>query len=767
VAGSDAQRAVGLEQFAGEGDQSELGAGRFRQLHGMGELLHEPGPAEEPLGQHGVAWFGLDEAVGPAEHARPPFQIEEPVGVRRSPVVQPQKSHPAREVVRLGLQVFEHLGAGREDDLLDRRAQGDFHQRGRLDADVQQIGHQAQDLGKRPFGGVLGLGKDFLDPGAEPFLALLEVFEDRYALGRSTVASAQFRQVVARTGELPFGLFEPRLGGGKLLLALVHPAREVLSLPVVLLQLLVEPVELRVQFAEALPALGLCGGGRFDLTLQGTDLVAYRGDRADLVQVGVFPLFVFLADLVEPADQLGQLAFFLDEASGDLLMVGFGCFDGLGGLVQLLLEIAGPGAHLGEPATIPGDLLFEVPTPASLVFERRLVSGDPLAVGGNPCLGRPDVLVDVAHAGFGVQQACLDKLGLGDLGVPLSAERGQFGLEFLEPIGQASPIDQAYLGAEFLEPVGVFRISPGLAGLHPHAAEPGFDLVDNVGQTQQVLFDPIEPPQRFEFLGLEEANAGRLLEDDPPVPGRGLQEDVHLALLDDAVGLGSHAGAAEQVADVAQPARLAVDEVFPLAAAVDAACDVDLGGVDREQMVGIVEREGDFGRIRRPARPRAVEDHIGHFLAAEALDALLAQDPLDGVDDVRFARPVRPHNDRNSGGELEEGLVGKTLEADDFQGFEHEEDTCVYKAATSGRGRSVPGAHRLAGGLARRCTGNTVSLVTTLCVLGPAQPVMLREVPLRPCRARPEVRSHAERGNESIVVLLRTTFHYSIKERPM
>ena len=90
-----------------------------------------------------------------------------------------------------------------------------------------------------------------------------------------------------------------------------------------------------------------------------------------------------------------------------------------------------------------------------------------------------------------------------------------------------------------------------------------------------------------------------------------------------------------------------------------------------QQVLGVVEGERDFGGVHGPAAARAVEDHVGHLLAAEALDALLAQHPLDGVDDVRLARAVRPDDDRDARRKLEPGLVGKTLETDEFEGLEH------------------------------------------------------------------------------------------------
>src|SRR4029077_7759755 len=68
---------------------------------------------------------------------------------------------------------------------------------------------------------------------------------------------------------------------------------------------------------------------------------------------------------------------------------------------------------------------------------------------------------------------------------------------------------------------------------------------------------------------------------------------------------------------------------------------------------------------------RAVEDHVGHFAAAQALGALLAEDPADGIDDVGLAAAVRPDDGRDPRREIELRLVGKALETDQFQSFEH------------------------------------------------------------------------------------------------
>ena len=144
------------------------------------------------------------------------------------------------------------------------------------------------------------------------------------------------------------------------------------------------------------------------------------------------------------------------------------------------------------------------------------------------------------------------------------------------------------------------------------------------------------------FLRFELADAGRLFEDQPPVARRRLQQHVDLALLDDAVGFGGDAGAGEQVADVAQPAGLAVDQILALAAAIDAARDVHVAASRWPAVRSLLSSVSVTSAV--PSGPRvgaAVEDDVGHFLAAERLGALRAEDPLDGVDDVGLARAVR------------------------------------------------------------------------------------------------------------------------------
>ena len=82
------------------------------------------------------------------------------------------------------------------------------------------------------------------------------------------------------------------------------------------------------------------------------------------------------------------------------------------------------------------------------------------------------------------------------------------------------------------------------------------------------------------------------------------------------------------------------------------------------------ETQPHFGGRRRLARVAAAEDDVFHPLATQALGALLAHDPRDGVGDVALAAPVRPDDGRHALVEGEFGAVGKRLESVDFQALQ-------------------------------------------------------------------------------------------------
>ena len=227
------------------------------------------------------------------------------------------------------------------------------------------------------------------------------------------------------------------------------------------------------------------------------------------------------------------------------------------------------------------------------------------------------------------------------------------------------------------QPIGHLPPPPGAGGLVFHGFQPCGDFTHDVGEPLTVLLGTLQPPERLGATNTESCDAGGLLEDGAAIPARGDEQRVDAALLDHAVGLRRRTRSGEQLADVAEARDGTVDEVFAFAAAVHPPGDLHVVGVERQLAGRIVEHERRLGGVERLARDRSGENHVGHVAAAQAADRLLAQHPLEGVDDVGFARTVRPDDDRDALGKLEAGPVGEALEAEQFERFEpgHEDSS--------------------------------------------------------------------------------------------
>src|ERR1700687_2021753 len=81
------------------------------------------------------------------------------------------------------------------------------------------------------------------------------------------------------------------------------------------------------------------------------------------------------------------------------------------------------------------------------------------------------------------------------------------------------------------------------------------------------------------------------------------------------------------------------------------------------------EPKPHLGCSRRLARVASAEDHILHAIAAQALGALLAHHPRDGVRHVALAAPVRADYRRDALVERQLGSIGERFETIDFETF--------------------------------------------------------------------------------------------------
>ena len=159
------------------------------------------------------------------------------------------------------------------------------------------------------------------------------------------------------------------------------------------------------------------------------------------------------------------------------------------------------------------------------------------------------------------------------------------------------------------------------------------------------------------------AEAGRLLDQQAAVLGLGGDDRLHAALGDDRVRLLAQAGVRERLEDVDQPAPRAVDAVLAVAGAVQAAHDRELGELDRQRAVGVVDDHLDLGGGAGLLAAGPAKDDVLHGLAAHCERGLLAHRPQHGVGDVRLARAVGPDDHADARVELQPRPVGERLEA--------------------------------------------------------------------------------------------------------
>jgi hypothetical protein len=127
--------------------------------------------------------------------------------------------------------------------------------------------------------------------------------------------------------------------------------------------------------------------------------------------------------------------------------------------------------------------------------------------------------------------------------------------------------------------------------------------------------------------------------------------------------LAANAAVAQQLRDVEEAARHAVDGVFAVAGAEQRAGDLHLVELDGEHAGVVVDRERHLGASERGLTGGTGEDDVVHLAGPDRRGSLSAEDPCDRVDDVGFARTIGADDDSNAGLEIDRGRVGKGLEA--------------------------------------------------------------------------------------------------------
>ena len=225
------------------------------------------------------------------------------------------------------------------------------------------------------------------------------------------------------------------------------------------------------------------------------------------------------------------------------------------------------------------------------------------------------------------------------------------------------------------------------ARLEREPADLRLQLGDQVADAGEVVARLRQPDRGLVALDLEALDAGRLLEQLAALLRAQRERGVDRPLPHDDELVRAEPALAEELDDVAQTRPGAVDEVLALAGPIGAPADRDLGEVDRQPAVGVVEGQDRLGHALRLALLGAGEDDVVGAAGAERPVRLLAEHPADRIGHVALARPVRADDRVHARLEDEPGRVGEGLEA-----VEPELLQAAHAGSGSVRHRSVASA---------------------------------------------------------------------------
>ena len=674
-----------------------LGEPRHRGLEGgdrLGQRLGGAGRLGAQVGQLGASAERSrrgarareeDRAAGPAEHAAalvqhlgagrggpdpggrrlldPQSAVQWPLGPADRAGIERQQHQRARLLLRVPSAHRGHRSFVADDDGVHPVTQQPLHQLGVLALRAHEVAQRSQ----HPSIEALADGEQGGGSGGQAHAVALELLQ-RVASGAElghgllglAAVGAMHRLPLPRGGDLVPGV----LRGGGAALGLVTQ----------------EPGPLDGAVAAALgvgqlgPQAGSLGRGlgnplpqRGELAIQGGPLALERALRVGQSLQSLLPLAHPLPLLPQPAaDLLLRLG-----PSGELLPDP-GVLDRRGLAVarcRLLLQrrALGPQLHLGplfagaEPPRLgvgqalagEGKIALE---PAELELDRRQPPRQigAMGLGRRAVSGR--VLAPVLGLGDPVPSGGQHLGQLGEPGLHVAHVRGEL-------LQQAAR--ERHLNRELL--FGELDVSFRLAALPGEASDLGLDFGDQILDPLEVDRGLLQAPLGAVLPVAIEADPGGLFEQAPPLVGAVGEQQVDHLRFDHDARVAAEPGAAEEILDVAQPHRGAVEQVVALARAGEAPGHHHLAVGDGEVAVAVVEVEGDLGDVHRAPGGGALEDHVLHLAAAEQPGRLLAQDPPHRVGDVGLAAAVGADDRRDAVLEGQGDAVGEGLEPGELQ----------------------------------------------------------------------------------------------------
>ena len=300
---------------------------------------------------------------------------------------------------------------------------------------------------------------------------------------------------------------------------------------------------------------------------------------------------------------------FLDQSAGQatklfharfqLALARGACGNVFGGFAQAGFERSGLSAERGDGFALRCDSRGEIGSLAHGLFdfERELRCAgfelsDLLEIEGDAIFGAVKI-----ESGLAEQVLRLAKLGIEIIGARAQAflfgfklvhgarfallggvhiaekffqARG-FDIEMLRAAGEHDAQQAAHLFAQL-------GVAPRLGCLALERSELLFDFDENVVDARKIDLRGFELGFREALFGLVHRDAGGFFDDRAAIHGLRIQDLADAALLDDGVAIGTETDAHENFLNVAKAGDAAIDQIFALSGAIQAAADDDFTG---------------------------------------------------------------------------------------------------------------------------------------------------------------------------------------------
>ncbi len=337
----------------------------------------------------------------------------------------------------------------------------------------------------------------------------------------------------------------------------------------------------------------------------------------------------------------------------------FGFLAGLFGLAQVVLQLTQALLAMLDALLDPGDIAthrIEAALHQIEAFRQVMVA-----------------VTQALDAGIGVALLGHQRLKADLLGADHRFTLADLLVEGLPAQGRQLRLELALLAPVLL----VFLRSLGLA---LQAFELAFEFFAQVGQAFEVLVGAPDTGLGFTTALLVFGDAGGLFDEVAQIFGTRLDQFGDHPLLDDRIAARAQPGAEEDIGDIPAPALGTVEVIRILRVAGDLAADGNLrvrGVLAHQGTVAVVEDQLDAGLADRLATGGAIENDVGHRLAAQILGRALTHHPAHGIDNVGFATAVRADDGRHVAGEIDGGGVDERLEPGQLDRFEpHGQPAC-------------------------------------------------------------------------------------------